>query len=180
VYGLIRIIAVVIVLIVILFAVIGFTASDETEFIVSEQIGSPVTVVWRTLISSEKTPEWNRQISRVRNLTEKKYQNGTELVIYLRDADQEIEHRVKIVSFVPEKKLVFLDIPQKNKPLLRNFQREYQLKSLLDGSTELSVTIKYNAASFITRIFDRLYLRGSIMNMQRRELLELKRYIENL
>jgi len=155
-------------------------ASDETSFTVSEQIGSPVTVVWRTLINQDKTPEWNNQISRIKIVNGKRYQKGTELIVFLQDGSQEVETRVEIISIVPEKKLVFLDIPGKKEPLLRSHQRAYQLKSLLDGSTELSVSISYKAAGFITRVFDRIYLRGFLMNAERSELLKLKRYIENL
>ena len=179
-YGFIRIFAVIIIVLVFLFTAIGFMAPAETSFSISEQIGSPVTVVWRTLINDVKTPEWNAQVARINILGGSGYRDGAELNVFLRDAGKEVLTRAKIVSFVPEKKLVFLELPVSKKPLLRKQKRAYELKSLLDGSTELSVSISYETAGFITRVLDRLYLRGLLMNTHRMELRQLKRHIENL
>jgi len=179
VYTFFRFAAVFILIFFLLLCLLGLFGPGETSFSIGEQIGSPATVVWRTLINADKTAEWDNEISRIVISGGKRYGKNVELSFYLSGNRNEIAKKEKISGFDPEKGITFEEVPYQKKLLLKNHKRSYQLKSLLDGSTEIQVFVSYSAGSFITRALDRIYLKSHIMNKHRAHLRNLKRYIEN-
>ena len=168
------------IIILLLLIFVGLFTSGETQISLNEIIEGPPTVVWQTLIDVERTPEWDPGVAKIRIANEANLKKGAEIDFYAGIALDEIVYKERIVTFVPDKHIVFRDVNYKNKPLQKNYIRDYSLKSLLDGSTELSVTVHYTSGSLITRILDRIYLRGQTMSRYRSQLSGLKKYIENL
>ena len=179
-YTLLRIIGFTFIVLLLLLGLIGFFTSPEIQFSISEIIESPPTVVWQTLINVDRVPEWDPGVAMIRISNAKSLKKDAEIDYYSGGDIDEIIYKERIITFVPDKRIVFRDINHKKIPLQKNFIRDYTLKALLDGSTELSVTVHYTCASYITRILDRIHLRGHTMAKQRRQLYGLKSYIENL
>ncbi len=179
-YTFLRIIGYSIIILLVLFSSIGFFASPETTFTINEIIESPSKIVWRTLIDIERVPEWDTAVAKIRISNGGVLNKNSEIDYYSGGEIDEIIYREKIIAFVPDKRIVYRDINHLKIPLQQNFIRDYTLKNLLDGSTELSVTVHYTCGSFVTRILDRLYLRGHTMTRHRRQISGLKSYIENL
>jgi uncharacterized protein YndB with AHSA1/START domain len=163
-----------------LLVISGLVTSGETQFTLTEIIESPATVVWRTLIDLERIPEWDASVAKVQLANASVLKKGSEIDYYGGYNRQEIIYKERIVTFVPDKKIIFRDVNYRKIPLQSNYIRDYSLKSLLDGSTELSITVHYTCGSLITRIMERIYLRGHTMSKHRKQLNSLKRYIENL
>ena len=179
-YTLLRIIGFTFIVLLLLLGLVGLFSSPETQFSISEIIESPPTVVWGTLINVDRISEWDPGVVMLRISNAQSLKKDAEINYYSGGDIEEVVYKERITSFVPDKRIVFRDIKHKKIPLQKNFIREYTLKSLLDGSTELSVTVHYTCGSYITRILDRIYLRGHTMAKHRRQLHGLKSYIENL
>ena len=78
-----------------------------------------------------------------------------------------------------DKKLILQRIGLNENPLLKNYQTSYNLKPLLDGTTEITIEISYQPASFVTRIYNQLLLKSSISNTCDKNLIALRDLIEN-
>lgn len=178
-YNFFRIVGFSFITILLLLIIVGLFTSAETQFTLNEIIESPPTVVWRTLIDVERTPDWDPGVEKIRIASGANLKKGAEIDFYAGNALEEIIYKERIVTFVPDRHIVFRDVNYKKKPLQKNYIRDYSLKSLLDGSTELSVTVHYTSGSLITRILDRIYLHGHTMSRYRGQLSGLKKYIEN-
>ena len=179
-YIFLRTFSVLILILIVLFVLPGFFGSAQTQFTITEQIGSPVTVVWQTMTNKDKVPEWNRDISRLEISDEMGYKAGAELVTYFRASPQEIYGKNKLIKIIPEQQMVLRTVSDGKKSLLRQSEKDYRLKSLRDGSTEISLTVSYEPSGFMARAMDRLYLRSQLIDDYTTQLFELRKYIEKL
>ena len=94
--------------------------------------------------------------------------------------DSTIYHEAEITKVEDDKSLTFARIGKHANPLLKEYQTSYNLKRLLDGTTEISVTISYSTVGFITKIFNQIYLRGRLGSRSERNLAMLRDSIEKM
>jgi len=177
--GLFKIIAVIYLSIIFITGFIGFFYSGTTTISSSSQIESPKTVVWRTLINPHKIPKWDTDIQHVKVEGRNLIRDGAIIFYYLNTPFAEVGLKEKVVYFNPEIKLSLLDILNKRSMLQNKFIKEFILKTLLDGSTEITLLTSYQSASFFVKIFDRIYLRRHIDYKSTKKLKYFKRLIEN-
>jgi hypothetical protein len=96
------------------------------------------------------------------------------------DYDTSTYHEAEITKFEDDKIFSFARTGSHVSPVLKEYQTEYTLKRLLDGTTEISVTISYRTVGFITKIYNQIYLRGKIGSSAERNLARLKDSIEKM
>jgi uncharacterized membrane protein len=71
-------------------------------------------------------------------------------------------------------------IKSEQNTMIRDYSQEYELKKLLDGTTEMTCRIFYRCPGFISRIYNRLYEQKVIENRSRDNIRRLKNYIEKI
>lgn len=179
-YTFFRVIGYTFIILLILFGIIGLFASPESQFSLNEIIESPATIVWRTMIDVDRISEWDPTGVSIRISNSSSLRKDSEIDYYANNISMEIIYKERVTGYIPDRRITYRDIIHRKIPLQQNFIRDYTLKSLLDGSTELSITVHYTCGSFITRILDRIYLRGYTMTKYRNQLNSLRNYIENL
>jgi len=179
-YQLIKLISIIMILFLFFLLMVGFVSTSYTSISCSEVIKSPTTVVWRTLIDHEKMPDWFGDIASAQIRGNSPLTKGSILRNYISANKPGMYYDVEITDFVPEKHLSFFEIGSKNKRLLRNYKSNFELKSLLDGTTEITYRVSYITSSFLTRIFNRLYLKKQIENKCIERLHKLKQGIEKV
>jgi uncharacterized membrane protein len=173
-----RILGFVLIVIILLLVGVGLFSSPETRFTLNENIESPVTVVWRTLLDTDHIPGWISNSTKVEVTHMSQLKLNAEITYFVPAANNEVIYKERLVNFIPDKRITFRDIHAGKIPLQKNYIRDYQLKSLLDGSTEINATIQYTCNGIIPRILDRLYLRAANMATFREQLKYIKRHIE--
>ena len=65
-YNFFRIVGFSFITILLLLIIVGLFTSAETQFTLNEIIESPPTVVWRTLIDVERTPDWDPGVEKIK------------------------------------------------------------------------------------------------------------------
>jgi uncharacterized membrane protein len=180
VFKLIKLISALIVLLLIFLVVVGLVSKSYTSISCTEVIKSPATVVWRTLVDIEKMPDWLDKISSVQVRFNAPLGKGAILRNYISSGKPGMYYDVEITDILPEKRLTLFEVGSKNKRLLRNHKSDFELKALLDGTTEITYRVTYITGSFLTKIFNRLYLQKQIENECIQRLDKLKQVIEKV
>jgi len=162
------------------FVSLGVSGASKSRFTVTQQVNSPVTVVWQALTNPDKIAQWNADLARVEVPENIDLKVGTEYVSYLNADKDRVFSREKVTKIDPDQQLTLQTVTGTKKSLLNNFEKEYRFKSLLDGSTEIAVTISYHPAGYFARAMDRIYIQGRMSERYSRQLLNLKRFIEKL
>lgn len=172
--------AVLILVLLLVFVSLGVSGASKSRFTVTQQVNSPVTVVWQALTNPDKIAQWNADLARVEVPENIDLKVGTEYVSYLNADKDRVFSREKVTKIDPDQQLTLQTVTGTKKSLLNNFEKEYRFKSLLDGSTEIAVTISYQPAGYFARAMDRIYIQGRMSERYSRQLLNLKRFIEKL
>lgn len=155
-------------------------APKNTYFTKTQIIKSPISVVWRKLIDVENYPSWQLSVRKVVFTDGLVVKEGDILHFYMTDYDSTIYHEAKITKIEDDKSFTYKRIGKHVSPLLKEYQTSYSLKRLLDGTTEISVTVSYQSIGFITKIYNQIFLRGNLGSHTERNLAMLKSSIENM
>ena len=159
---------------------IGLFARPDTYFTRTQVIKSPVAVVWRHLIDIDNYPFWQSEIRKVEINKGPQIWKGATLRCYLVAYDSTLFHEERVTALEYDNSITFLRSGINENPLFKDFKTSYTLKRLLDGTTEISVTVSYRTTSFITRIFNQLYLRMVMGGLHEKNLAALRDLIESL
>jgi uncharacterized membrane protein len=155
-------------------------APKNTYFTKTQIIKSPISVVWRKLTDVENYPTWQSSVKTVVLINGLSPSVGNILHFYMADYDTAIFHEVEITQLEDDKTFTYTRTGAHESPLLKEYQTSYSLKRLLDGTTEISVTISYNTIGFITKIYNQIYLRGKLGARSEGNLSMLKASIEKM
>jgi hypothetical protein len=166
------------VLICILIA-IGLFARPDTYITRTQVIKSPVAVVWRHLIDIDNYPAWQSEKRKVEINKGPQIWKGATLRYYLVAYDSTLFHEERVTALEQDNSITFLRSGINENPLFKDFKTSYTLKRLLDGTTEISVAVSYRTTSFITRIYNQLYLRTALGGLSIKNLAALRDLIES-
>ena len=175
-----RILAVIFILIGLFVTIIGITTPADTGFSHTEVILSPVPVVWQVLTDPDRMPRWQPDLIRVAAEPGGPPREGTILKVFSRSYDPGLYHQDKIIRLVPEKNLTLMRIRSEQNTVLRDFSRVYELKRLLDGTTEVTCRVFYRCPGFLSRVYNRLYQQRLLENRNRESIRRLKALIEKV
>jgi hypothetical protein len=137
-------------------------------------------VVWRKIIDVQNYPEWQSSVKKVTVKDGQAVIQGKTLQFFMTDYDNAIFHEAEITKLEVDKIFAFKRKGSRVSPLLEEYLTTYSLKRLLDGTTEVSVTISYNSRGFITKIYNQIFLRGNLGSEADRNLIMLKDSIEKM
>jgi carbon monoxide dehydrogenase subunit G len=179
-YNILKLLAILFLLTLIFLVIIGLTAKPESSVNCTEIIRSPATVVWQILTDPDKMPQWYGGIEKVELEKRQSIEKNVDLRLFDPKLGNGIYYRVRIEDFVLEKQISLIRIGSGSNKLLQDYKQDFQLKSLLDGTTEISYKISYRSATFLTRIFNKLYLRKELQNQGIERLHKLKQVIEKV
>ena len=169
-----------ILVILLLFVVSGIAGPGKNQFTVTQQVNSPVTVVWQAMINPDKIAVWNDDLSRVELSGEGQLSAGTEFISYIKADKDQVLSREKVLKIQTDQQFTLQAVPGTKKSLLGGLEKDYRFKSLLDGSTEIAVTISCQPAGYLARAVNRFYIQDKMAERYSRQLLSLKKYIEKL
>lgn len=158
---------------------IGIFAPRNIYLSRTQVIKSPVNVVWRQLISIENYAAWHNELKKVTLNKGEQLWEGATLRYFMKTYENGVFHEEQVVKIETDKSLTMERTGINENPLLNNYTTSYNLKPLLDGTTEITVEITYQPASFVTKIYSQLYLKGSIANICQKNLLALSELIES-
>ncbi len=175
-----RILAVLLVIIGLLFTVVGMTTPVDTGFSITEVILSPNQRVWHILTDPDRMPQWQAGLERITTDRKGELAEGMILRVYTRQYDPGLFHEDKIIRFTPEKNLTLMRIISEQNTVIRDFSQVYELKRLLNGTTELTCRIFYRCPGFLSRIYNRLHKQKIIQDQSRNNIRRLKALIENI
>ena len=173
-----RILAILFILIGLFVTIIGMTTPAEQGFSYTEVILSPVPVVWQVLVDPDRMPVWQTALTKVRTKRRGPLEEGMVLQSYARWYDPGLYHEEKIVRLTPEKNLTLMRMDSDQNSILRDFSQIYELKRLLDGTTEVTFRVFYRCPGILSRIYNRLYHQKIIENRSRENIRRLKALIE--
>lgn len=179
-YHILKLLALLFLLTLIFLVIIGLTAKRESSVICTEIIRSPTTVVWQILTDPDKMPQWYGGIEKVELEKRLPIEKNVILRLFDRKLGYGKYYEFRIEDFVLEKQISLLRIGSRSNKLLQDYKQDFQLKSLLDGTTEISHKISYQSATFLTRIFSKLYLQKELQNQGIERLHKLKQVIEKV
>ena len=165
---------------ILILVIIGILAPKNTYFTKTEVIKSPISVVWRILIDVENYPTWQPSVKKVESYGSKMLNAGAIMRFYMADYDSAIYHEAEVTKFENDKTFTFVRIGKNVSPFLKEYQTSYSLKRLLDGTTEISVTVSYQTIGIIAKIYNQIFLRGKLGSRSARNLATLKSSIEQL
>jgi len=175
-----KIFSIVLLATILILIIVGILAPSNTYFTKTQIIKSPTSVVWRQLTDVENYPTWQSSVRKVVLVGGSRIAEEGILQFYMNAYDSTTYHEAKITKIEDDKTFSFARTGMNTSPLLKNYQTSYNLKRLLDGTTEISVTISYRTKGFITKIYNQLFLRGSIGSQAERDLTRLKSSIESM
>ena len=175
-----RILAGILILAGLLATVLGITTPAETTIVHTEVILSPAPVVWQVLADPERMSAWQSETARV--IPEKRSGLGEGMILkcYTRRYDPGLFHEDRVIRLNPEKNLTLMRVRSEQNTILRDYSQVYELKRLLDGTTELTYRIYYRCPGFISRIYNRLYQEKYISSRGREDIRRLKSLIEQI
>ena len=177
-YSILKIVYIIVICSILLFTAVGLLTGSETAFSHTEIINSPVTVVWRTMTNTERMPQWNEGLRR--DEARRPLRKGSVIRCYRTSYGKGLFHEEKVDILNPESRISFIRVDKAPRPLLKNYFRYFELKKLRDGSTEVTYRLSYRSNSFLTRVFDKLYLSHALKSSSGRSLRNLKRIIEKV
>jgi uncharacterized membrane protein len=175
-----KIFSIVLLATILILIIVGILAPKNTFFTKTQIIKSPTSVVWRKLTDVENYPIWQSSVRKVVLKGGSRIAEEGILHFYMNDYDSTTYHAARITKVEDDKSLTFDRTGINAAPLLKDYQTSYNLKRLLDGTTEISVTISYRTTGFITKIYNQLFLRSSIGSQAERNLNSLKASIESM
>ena len=175
-----RILAGILILTGLLATVIGITTPGETTIVHTEVIRSPSSVIWPVLADPERMPSWQTGMVRVTPEKRGGLEEGMILKCYTHRYDPGLFHEERVIRVNPEKNLTLMRVRSEQNTVLRDFSQIYELKRLLDGTTELTYRIYYRCPGFISRIYNRLYQEKYISTRGREDIRRLKALIEKI
>jgi hypothetical protein len=97
----------------------------------------------------------------------KYYQNG-------------MEYQERVIEWIPERKVTFQRIDNKNYPILSNIITTLEINALIDGSTEINIIFKYKLETFFARIYHTIHLKHYFKDQFEQELSNLKDILEKV
>jgi hypothetical protein len=137
-------------------------------------------VVWRNLVDFDNYPSWQKQVRHVELRKGSALDINKILRFYLHKYQETIYHEEKIIVLEEDKEITFLRIGDTENPLLKEHRTSYTVKKLLDGTTEVSVTVSYHTIGLLTKIYNQLFFRMILANNHERNLITLQKVIENI
>jgi uncharacterized membrane protein len=176
----IKIFSIIIMATILILVIVGILAPRNTYFTRTQIIKGPISVVWRNLTDVENYPTWQLAVRNVVLKDGRKLREGSILQFYMADYDPGIYHETEITKFEEGKLFTYIRTGTHVNPLLKEYQVSYSLKRLLDGTTEISVTISYHTYGFFTKIYNQLFLHSKLGSQAERNLGRLKSSIEKL
>jgi uncharacterized membrane protein len=176
----VKIFSVVLLATILILIIVGILAPKNTYFTKTQIIKSPTSVVWRKLTDVENYPTWQTSVRKVVLKGGSRIAEEGILHFYMNYYDSTTYHETIITKVENDKSITFTRIGKNANPLLNNYQTSYDLKRLLDGTTEISVTISYRTNGFITKIYNQLFLRSNLSSQAERNLTMLKSSIESM
>jgi uncharacterized membrane protein len=176
----IKIFSIILIAIILILVIIGILAPRNTYFTRTQIIKGPISVVWRKLTDIENYPTWQLAVRSVILKDGSKLREGSILQFYMADYDPGMYHETVITKLEDGKLLTYARIGTHASPLLKEYQVSYSLKRLLDGTTEISVTISYHTYGFFTKIYNQLFLHSHLGSQAERNLVRLKSSIEKM
>jgi len=137
-------------------------------------------MVWRKVVDVENYQTWQSSVKKVELLSGLKPGEGKNLRFYMTDYDSSVFHEVEILKYENDKTFTFARTGKNVIPFLKEYQTSYSLKRLLDGTTEISVTVSYQTIGIITKIYNQIFLRGKLGSRYTQNLAMLKSSIEKM
>jgi hypothetical protein len=160
-------------------SILGLLVRPHTYITRTLIIESPVNVVWRQLLNYHDYQVWQQDIKKAVLNSGGELSEGASIRFYHKAYENEISHEERIVTLENDNKLSFLREGLNENPLLKDFKTTYLLKRLLDGTTEISVSVSYQTEGFVTRIYNQLFLRSAYADICDKNLAALRKLIEN-
>jgi uncharacterized membrane protein len=157
---------------------IGIASQPQSGFTHTYVVKSPSAVIWQALTDAGRMSEWMQDVRLINGPSQ--VQKDGVYRFYLHSYDLRAFHEEKVDIYKPETRIAFLRLANEKKPLLRDVLRVFELRALRNGTTEITVKISYRSDSFLTRIYDKIYLGKKIKNSTISDLRRLKRIIENV
>jgi len=176
----IKFFSIIIISTILILVIIGTLAPKNTYITKTQIIKGPISVVWRKVIDVENYPTWQSSVKKVVLNSGLRPKVGTTLHFYMTDYDTATYHEAEITKFEDDKNFTFARIGSHVSPVLKEYLTSYSLKGLLDGTTEISVTISYSTVGFITKMYNQIYLRGKLGSGAEQNLDRLKDSIEKM
>lgn len=176
----IKIFSIIIISTILILVFIGILAPKNTYFTKTQIIKGPISVVWRKLVDVENYPTWQPSVRSVVLSNSQNLKEGSILHFYMVKYDSTTYHEEKIINLQDDNALTCVRTGRNASPVLKDYQTNYSLKRLLDGTTEISVTISYNTRGFITKMYNQIYLRGAIGSTTENNLVRLRDSIERM
>ncbi len=175
-----KIIAITIIIILVTVLSIGVLAPSKTYFTRTLIIKIPLSVVWRHILDVENYPDWQVGTGNVEINKGKVLAVNKTLRFYLTDYDSLVFHEETITALENDRLITFLRRGINENPLLNEFQTSYTLKRLLDGTTEVSVSVSYYTSSLMAKIYNQLLLRMTLGNRYEENLVQLRNLCEDI
>lgn len=175
-----KIFSITIITAILILIIIGGLASVSTYFTKTQIIKSPISVVWRKLVDVDNYSSWQFSVKKAEVINGSVLGKDKILRFYMTDYDSTIYHEAQITQYEDDKTLTFMRTGDNISPFLRDYQTSYNLKRLMDGTTEISVTVSYKTMGFITKIYNQVYLRHKLGSRSEQNLALLKNSIEKM
>jgi uncharacterized membrane protein len=162
------------------FFMIALVSTSETQISYTKVIKSPNAIVWRTLLNLEKMPQWNGDLNKSELEKGDLLKVGAVIKSYLNAKDDNLYYREEIIELISEKNLALLRIMDSQSNHLTKHRLDFQLKPLLDGSTEVTLLLSYRVNSVIMKIYNAFYLKRVLESKVTNRLDRFKQIIENV
>jgi uncharacterized membrane protein len=175
-----KVFSIIIIAIILILVIIGILAPKNTYFTKTQIIKSPISVVWRKIVEVENYPTWQFSVKKVELVAGRTLNEGRNLRFYMADYDSTVFHEAEITKYEDDKTFTFARTGDNVSPFLKAYQTSYSLKRLLDGTTEISVTVSYETIGIFTKIYNQIILRAKLGSQSERNLALLKSSIENM
>ncbi len=175
-----KIFSIIIIVLILILVVIGILAPKNTYFTRTQIIKSPISMVWRKVVDVENYQTWQSSVKKVELKSGLTPGEGKNLRFYMTNYDSSVFHEVEILKYENDKTFTFARTGKNVIPFLKGYQTSYSLKRLLDGTTEISVTVSYQTIGILTKIYNQIFLRGKLGSQYSRNLAMLKSSIEEM
>ena len=158
--------------------IIGIISSAETNITSSIVIERPSNLVWQKICDVNKMSDWRTNIAGPKLLNTEPLEKNSIIQYYWQNSNKPIIQEEKVVEFKPEKILSLRLAGDPEKMLILNMVVSFEIKPLLDGTTELTSNISYKSKSFLTRIYNQVIMRRNLSRDNELTLKNLKHIIE--
>jgi hypothetical protein len=155
-------------------------APKNTYFTKTQIIKSPVAVVWRNLVDVDNYPAWQFSLKKAVIINGSTLDKDKHIRFYMTDYDSTMYHESQITNYEEDKTFTLTRTGNNISPFLKDYQTSYSLKRLLDGTTEISITVSYKTIGIITQIYNQIYLRSNLGSLSEQNLTMLKNSIEGM